>query len=208
MTNLSFTTRPSTPADLPVIEAMLFEAFFWSPACEQPPFEEFREHPEFQKLVANWGRHGDRAVIAEWQGQPVGAAWYRFWTESCHSYGFVDAATPEVGIGVHRDYRGRGIGRALLRHLLAEARRSGVSALSLSVDPQNVARQLYESEGFVKVGESGTSWTFRSSQTTIPATTTNEPFSRLRDRAESSPHRAGRSLPPTGPPPNLARPNG
>ncbi|NMF86469.1 GNAT family N-acetyltransferase [Nodosilinea sp. P-1105] len=153
------TLRPGTPADLPVIEAMLFEAFFWSPTYERPGFDEFQEHPEFQKLVADWGRPGDRVIIAECQGQPVGAAWYRFWTEACHSYGFVDAGIPEVGMGVHPDYRGRGIGRSLLRHLLAEARRSGVAALSLSVDPQNVARQLYESEGFVKVGESGTSWT-------------------------------------------------
>ncbi|MBE9109852.1 GNAT family N-acetyltransferase [Nodosilinea sp. LEGE 07298] len=159
MTTPPFTTRLNTPADLPVIEAMLFEAFFWSPTYERPALEEFRQQPEFQKLVANWGRPGDRAVIAEVPRQAVGAAWYRFWTESCHSYGFVNAATPEVGIGVHPDYRGRGMGRALLRHLLSEARRSGVPALSLSVDPQNVARQLYESEGFVKVGESGTSWT-------------------------------------------------
>jgi ribosomal protein S18 acetylase RimI-like enzyme len=159
MVDPQFSTRLGTSADLPVIEAMLFEAFFWSPTYERPPFEEFRQHPEFQKLVASWGRSGDQAVIAEWDSQPVGAAWYRFWTENCHSYGFVDADTPEIGIGVHPDYRRRGIGRALLRHLIAESRRSGVVALSLSVAPENVARQLYESEGFMKVGESGTSWT-------------------------------------------------
>jgi GNAT superfamily N-acetyltransferase len=159
MVDPQFTTRLGTPADLPVIEAMLFEAFFWSLTYERPAFEEFRQHPEFQKLVANWGRPGDQAVIADWQGRPVGAAWYRFWSQACHSYGFVNDETPEVGIGVQTDYRGRGIGRALLHHLITEARRSGVVALSLSVDPKNVARQLYESEGFVKVGESGTSWT-------------------------------------------------
>ncbi|MGF1518719.1 MAG: GNAT family N-acetyltransferase [Nodosilinea sp.] len=159
MVDPQFSIRLGSPADLPVIEAMLFEAFFWSPTYERPAFEEFRQHPEFQKLVANWGRPGDRAVIAERDSQPVGAVWYRFWTEACHSYGFVNAATPEVGIGVQADYRGCGVGRALLRHLITEARQSGVLALSLSVDPENVARRLYESERFVKVGESGTSWT-------------------------------------------------
>jgi hypothetical protein len=98
MVDPQFTTRLGTPADFPVIEAMLFEAFVWSPTYERPTFEEFRQHPEFQKLVANWGRPGDRAVIAEWNNQPVGAAWYRFWSETCHSYGFVDADTPEIGI--------------------------------------------------------------------------------------------------------------
>ncbi len=164
MTNSTVTTRLGTPADRPVIEAMLFEAFFWSPTYERPLFAEFRQHPEFQKLVADWGRPEDRAVIAESDDQPVGAAWYRFWTENCHSYGFVTADIPEVGMGVHPDYRGRGVGRRLLQRLLAEARRSGVSALSLSVDPHNGARQLYESEGFIKVGESGTSWTLLFSE--------------------------------------------
>ena len=35
----------------------------------------------------------------------------------------------------------------------------GYPALSLSVAPANAARRLYESEGFRKVGEAGTSWT-------------------------------------------------
>ncbi|MBM2846984.1 MAG: family N-acetyltransferase [Bacteroidetes bacterium] len=47
----------------------------------------------------------------------------------------------------------------LLRSLMNIARANHVKAISLSVDPNNIARRLYESEGFVKVGESGTSWT-------------------------------------------------
>jgi ribosomal protein S18 acetylase RimI-like enzyme len=35
----------------------------------------------------------------------------------------------------------------------------GFTRISLSVDPQNSALRLYESEGFSQVGESGTSWT-------------------------------------------------
>ena len=40
----------------------------------------------------------------------------------------------------------RGAGRALVRHLVAEARAAGLRALRLSVEPDNVTGRLYESE--------------------------------------------------------------
>src|SRR5262245_31808157 len=138
---------------------MLFEAFFWDPRAERPAFDAFRRDPEFVKLLAGWGRAGDCALIAEETGEPIGAAWYRLWTPELHSYGFVDAATPELAIGVAPAHRSRRAGRALLAALVAEARRAGHPALSLSVSPENFARRLYESAGFAKVGEAGTSWT-------------------------------------------------
>ena len=98
-------------------------------------------------------------MVAEQDSAPVGAAWYRFGTDDDHSYGFVDSATPELGIGVLASHRSKGVGRALLRALIKVARHEKTGAISLSVTPENFARQLYISEGFVKVGESGTSWT-------------------------------------------------
>lgn len=49
-------------------------------------------------------------------------------------------------------FRGHGVGRALLRHLLDEARRRGMSSLWLETGTPDAflpARALYESEGFV-----------------------------------------------------------
>ena len=151
--------RPLESTDRPFLEEMLFEAFFWNPAWSRPRLADFREQPEFAKLVAGWGRPGDRGVLAEEQGRGIGAGWFRLWTPGLHSYGFVDAETPELGIAVASTHRGRGVGRALLQALVDVARRDGHGALSLSVSPANHARALYESEGFRKVGESGTSWT-------------------------------------------------
>jgi ribosomal protein S18 acetylase RimI-like enzyme len=151
--------REAGPTDLAFLAEMLFEAFFWDAAEPRPAFAEFRKHPEFTKLLAGWGRPGDRALIAEQGGTMLGAAWFRLWTPQLHSYGFVDAGTPELGLAVVPDFRARGVGRALLQALIQAARADGYAALSLSVDPANRARHLYESEGFRKVGESGTSWT-------------------------------------------------
>jgi GNAT superfamily N-acetyltransferase len=141
------------------LEAMLFEAFFWDVSAKRTEFSEFRQHPEFAKLISGWGRRGDRGIVADQDAQAIGAAWFRLWTLECHSYGFIDATTPEVGMAVVRGHRRQGIGRALLQELIGVARADGLPSLSLSVDPFNPARSLYESFGFRKVGESGTSWT-------------------------------------------------
>ena len=151
--------RTGTPADLPFLEQMLLEAFFWDPKGARTGLEEFRRRPEFRKVLIGWGRPGDVSFMAEENERPIGAAWQRLWTEEEHSYGFVDAETPELGIAVHASHRSKGVGRALLRALIEAARDDGIRTLSLSVDPDNFSRRLYESEGFVKVGESGTSWT-------------------------------------------------
>jgi len=140
------------------LEVMLYEAFFWS-GTERPPLLEVRRRPEFASLLAGWGRAGDSLLIAEHAGAGAGAAWFRLWTSDAHSYGFVDDETPELGLGVVQRLRGRGVGRTLLRQLIHQATERGYPALSLSVAPENPARRLYESEGFHKVGEVGTSWT-------------------------------------------------
>jgi ribosomal protein S18 acetylase RimI-like enzyme len=151
--------RRGTKEDLSFLKEMLFEAFFWNPDVQRPDYDEFSQQREFSKLLYGWGRLGDQAIIAEIDNKPVGAAWYRFWTEENHSYGFVDENTPELGVAVQSNFRSLGIGRVLLCELIENARNESIKTLSLSVDPDNYAKKLYGSEGFVKVSESGTSWT-------------------------------------------------
>ncbi len=57
-----------------------------------------------------------------------------------------------LGISVHRDYRGRGIGSALLADVLAKARKH-FEVVELTVFRENDrARHLYEKHGFQSVG--------------------------------------------------------
>ncbi|HEX5579544.1 MAG TPA: GNAT family N-acetyltransferase, partial [Candidatus Limnocylindria bacterium] len=105
--------------------------------------------------VAGWGRPGDAGVIAEVAGEPVGAAWFRLFDSNRPGYGFVNADTPEISIGVEASWRGRGVGRVLLNALVDMARANGHDALSLSVDARNApALALYRSIGFEAVGGS------------------------------------------------------
>ena len=175
--------RPGNSRDLDFLKEMLFEAFFWDASTKRPDFGSFRNTAEFSELLAGWERRGDRSIIAEENGTRIGAAWFRLWTQELHSYGFVDDATPEIAMAVRRDYRSKGVGRRLLDALVETARADGVPALSLSVSPLNFAHQLYESAGFRKVGESGTSWTLLLSLSS-PSSPPTEPPSRPCKKAE------------------------
>lgn len=147
--------------DLSFLKDMLFEAVFWNQPDNRPSRNVFFENPEWLKAFHNWGqRTGDFALVAEdTSGISMGAAWYRFWTKFNHSYGFIDEHTPELGIAVLPNFRAQGIGKQLLSRTIEHCRQIGLSQISLSVEPHNFARLLYEHFGFVKVGESGTSWT-------------------------------------------------
>jgi ribosomal protein S18 acetylase RimI-like enzyme len=105
------------------------------------------------RYVEGWGRPGDRVLIVIEGFQPVGAAWYRLFTEAQPGYGFVDEQTPELTIAVVPSRRGRGYGDELLTALLAQAPEDGFTAVSLSVEPDNPALALYERHGFRRTGE-------------------------------------------------------
>ena len=59
----------------------------------------------------------------------------------------------EIGMAVVREWRGRGVGSALLTAAIAWARERGLHKLSLSVFPHNAAAiSLYRKFGFVEEG--------------------------------------------------------
>jgi mycothiol synthase len=58
-----------------------------------------------------------------------------------------------VYMGAAKEFRGKGLGIAMLQHARRETQREGVQRLRLSVDANNVyAKRLYERFGFVKTG--------------------------------------------------------
>ncbi len=150
--------RPAGTDDLPFLAAMLGEAAVWRPDKPTPTGDEVLADPRYAMYLAGWPRPGDHGVVAE-QGGPVGAAWYRTYTEVSPGIGFVAEDVPELSIAVIASRRHEGIGRRLLVELIDASVDQGYPALSLSVREQNPARSLYESVGFVTVAKDGTSWT-------------------------------------------------
>jgi ribosomal protein S18 acetylase RimI-like enzyme len=153
--------RAAGPGDEPFLRKMMYEAAAWNPDWPHEEVIEALSNPILARYVDGWRRPGDAGVIAEREGEAIGAAWYRLFTADTPGYGFVDERTPELGLAVVPLYRRQGVGTALLEALIERAREDGYPAVSLSVAPSNRSRLMYERVGFVKVGELGESWTMR-----------------------------------------------
>ncbi|GIG66593.1 GNAT family N-acetyltransferase [Phytomonospora endophytica] len=151
---MAFTLRPAEPGDSAFITDMLVEAGDWGHTGATSPERVARILADVKaaRYVTGWQRPGDIGVVAaDEDGAPIGACWSRLFTPEEPAYGFVAADVPELAIGVVRPWRGKGIGRTLLRELLDRAHAAGHARISLGVDLDNPARRLYEAEGFITV---------------------------------------------------------
>ena len=87
-------------------------------------------------------------LVAELDGEVVGwAALAPTSTRRCY------AGVVENSVYVAEQGRGRGIGRALLEKLIADARRAGIWTIQTSIFPENrVSHALHERCGFRVIG--------------------------------------------------------
>ena len=105
--------------------------------------------PKCRAAVEGFGtRPDDRALVAEVDGEVVGACWVRTTDE----YGHIDNETPSFSISLRGAYRGQGIGGMLLNRMLDELQGAEYTRASLSVQKENRALALYERSGFRIVG--------------------------------------------------------
>jgi GNAT superfamily N-acetyltransferase len=148
-----WTIRTATADDSGFLADMLVEAFNWSPEREKLSRSRVLSAPETAHYIAGWPGDNDLGVIAEADGERIGAAWIRFLPAADPGYGFVAADVPELTIGVALEWRGRGVGRAMLRAVAEHALSAGIRQISLSVERKNFAQKLYLSEGY-KVADS------------------------------------------------------
>jgi ribosomal protein S18 acetylase RimI-like enzyme len=150
--------RPVALEDFMFLARMLGEAAVWRPDKPTPTGDEVLADPRYAMYLTGWPRQGDYGLVAEHDG-PVGAAWYRTYSEASHGHGFISEDVPELSIAVVASRRREGIGRRLLTALIEASIAQGYRALSLSVAGANPARELYESTGFVPVEKHGSTWT-------------------------------------------------
>ncbi|QUY44833.1 GNAT family N-acetyltransferase [Acaryochloris marina] len=152
--------REGTLQDLPFLSQMSLEAANWHLSEIRPSLQKGLSQPGIANLIEGWGREGDISVIAESLiGEQVGAAWYRYWNNNHHSSGYVSDVIPELKIAVCLDWRRRGVGSILLSTLKQKACEQGVKYISLSVEKDNPARNLYLQNGFRPVRQVGNVWT-------------------------------------------------
>ena len=163
--DLNYIIRPLTQADEPLLLEMLYHAIY-VPEGQALPKPGVLNAPEIARYVSDWGQAGDGGFFAlDAEGkEAIGAAWIRLLRGDNKGFGYVDDATPELSVAVLPEYRGQGIGTALLTELLRIASVHH-DAVSLSVDAGNPALRLHERLGFDVVGASGASLTMRKALT-------------------------------------------
>ena len=123
-----FTVLPMEARHLPAV-AKLEKTCFSEPWSEEGLLESYR--------------HGTRFFVAEAEGRVLG-------------YAGVNAVADEgyiTNVAVFPSYRRQGVGRALLREIIAFAKEKGLAFVSLEVRVSNTeAIALYEKEGFATQG--------------------------------------------------------
>ncbi|WP_327314534.1 GNAT family N-acetyltransferase [Streptomyces sp. NBC_01235] len=122
----------------------LVDRLTWSPLHAVMPEPQPPHGPFFGERQAP-----EDILVAELDERMVGYIRLAFPTElACNRH-----VRQIQGLAVLDDARGRGVGRALLRAAVEEARRLGARRITLRVLGHNTpARGLYESEGFVVEG--------------------------------------------------------
>ncbi|MEU8155286.1 GNAT family N-acetyltransferase [Micromonospora sp. NPDC048986] len=140
--------RAATSADFEFLVDMLVEAVNWLPERNWSR-EQILANPALAHYVTGWMQPDDFGLVAvDRADRSVGAAWCRYLTAADPGYGYVSDDVPELTIGVVEAWRGRGVGRLLLRAVLDAARERGIRTVSLSVERANFAARLYAAEGF------------------------------------------------------------
>jgi ribosomal protein S18 acetylase RimI-like enzyme len=142
--------RPATPAD----EDLLWR--FLSLASYTEDLAVLKASPIAARHVEGWaeGRAGDLGVIAEdGEGRALGACWSRWLDPAESPYAEVQARAPDLALAVGPEARGKGLGEALLRALIALGltQTPPVTAHCLNVRSTNAARRIYERVGFREV---------------------------------------------------------
>jgi ribosomal protein S18 acetylase RimI-like enzyme len=138
--------RKSDPACL---REFLYQAIF-IPTGAEPPSRDVIDDPQLFSYIKDFGTQvGDLGVVAEQNGQVVGAAWTRI----IPAYGYIDAETPELAISVLPEFRGYGVGTKLMKKLFGVVRSNGYARTSLSVQKENPAVRFYKRLGYKTVSE-------------------------------------------------------
>jgi L-amino acid N-acyltransferase YncA len=137
---MDFAIEEMTESDWPAVSAIFWEGIATGQATfeiESPSWERWdASHHAFARLVARAG-----GVVKGWAAlSPVSAR-------------AVYKGVAEVSVYVGQEYRGAGVGRALLESLIEASEQNGIWTLQAGVFPENVASvALHQLCGFREVG--------------------------------------------------------
>jgi len=146
---MEYIIREIEKTEYPILDDFLYEAIF-IPDGAQPPERNIINLPELQVYVVDFGKQKDDiCFVAEVNNKVIGAVWVRVMND----YGHIEDGVPSFAISLYKEYRGYGIGTALMKRMLCELQQRGYEKTSLSVQKANYAVQMYLNVGFDIIDE-------------------------------------------------------
>lgn len=146
---MDFKIKEISEEEYSLLEDFLYEAIFVPKGTPAPP-RSIINQPELQVYIANFGKEKDDiCLVAQVGEKAVGVVWVRIMND----YGHIDDDTPSFAISVYRDYRGLGIGTALMKEMLRILKDREYKQASLAVQKANYAVRMYQKTGFEIVDE-------------------------------------------------------
>ena len=136
--------RKMKEADYKCLPEFLYQAIFIPEGMELPARSVINDPTIFIYIKDFGTQAGDLGVVAEQNGQVVGAAWARI----IPAFGHINDETPELAISILPEFRGYGIGTKLMKKLFVILRQNGYRQTSLSVQKDNPATRFYERLGY------------------------------------------------------------
>ncbi len=145
---MDYQIRKIRESEYSILSDFLYEAIFIPKGMERPP-RSIIEQSELQVYIADFGKVDDWCLVAEMKGKIIGAVWVRIMND----YGHIDNKTPSLAISLYNEYRHLGIGTALMKAILQLLKEKGYKQISLSVQKENYAVNMYRKIGFKIVSE-------------------------------------------------------
>ena len=146
---VDYKIRKLTEEEYSLLENFLFLAIFVPDGTPAPP-KSIISKPQLQLYIEGFGSSdSDIALVAEVANRVVGAVWVRIMND----YGHIDDDTPSFAISLYKEYRGMGIGTALMKEMLGILKAKGYKQASLAVQKANYAVKLYKKVRFETVDE-------------------------------------------------------
>jgi ribosomal protein S18 acetylase RimI-like enzyme len=139
--------RPLRQDECDILSDFLYEAIYQKEG-DTPLSRVVISNPELEVYIKDFGKKDDYCLVAEVDGEIIGAVWTRITFGEVKGQGYVDDQTPEFAVSLYREYRNRGIGLRLMKKMLNLLKIKGYSQASLSVDKENYAVKLYRDLGF------------------------------------------------------------
>lgn len=146
---MNYNIRKINDNEHELLDDFLYEAIFIPEGVEAPP-KSIINQPDLQVYVKDFGKEPDDiCFVAEVDSNVVGAVWVRVMED----YGHIGDGIPSFAISLFKEYRGYGIGTALVKRMLVELKERGYEKTSLAVQKANYAVRMYQNVGFQIVDE-------------------------------------------------------